>query len=164
MPSVFEGYGSNGVAVLVETNTGDAERTASELESLFEAHGGNLGDDGCVAWQFERRGVVEIMADEVDDPDGFVLEVIELGGEELREPLPSARVATYRVYCDPTDVGDLDRAMREAGYSVNNAAIVYEPNQRVPLELDAARKFIGFLEALADRPDVQHTYSNWRSA
>ncbi len=161
----FEGYGPDGVAVLVEAITADVARTAFEIEELFEAHGGNLGDDGCVSWQFQRRGLVRVDADAVDDEDAFMLQVIEMGGDELKEPLfdsrDQGRVPTYRVYCDPTDVRQLDRTMHEADFRVHTAGIIYEPTQRVDLEPAQARNFLNFFEKLLDREDVQHAYANW---
>lgn len=163
----FEGYGSEGVAVLVETITDDRGRTATELEHLFEEHGGNLGDDGCVAWQFQRRGLIEVDAAQVDDPDEFMLEVIEMGGEELREPLFASseigRVPTYGIYCEPADLQNVHAAIEEASYSVRSASIVYEATQRIGLERDATRRFLGFFEKLREHQDVQGAYANWSS-
>jgi YebC/PmpR family DNA-binding regulatory protein len=162
----FEGYGSNGIAVLVESITDDPKRTSSELADLFESHGGNLGEDGCVAWQFERRGVVHVDARDVGDPDQFMLEVIELGGDELREPLLETgdRVPAYQIYCDPNDLRRVVRALEEASYPVRTASIVYEPEQRVELAPDATRSFLAFFEKLLAHPDVQNAYANWTSA
>lgn len=161
----FEGYGPDGVAVLVEAITDDASQTAHELAELFEAHGGNLGEDGCVAWQFERRGLVQVEAADVDDADAFMLEVIEMGADELKEPLfdkpEGGRVPAYRVFCDPTDVRQVVRAMDAAGYGVHTAGIVYEPDQRVELDPGRARNFLNFFEKLLGRPDVQDAYANW---
>ncbi len=164
----FEGYGPDGVAVLVEAITDDVRRTSAELEELFEAHGGNLGDDGCVRWQFERRGLVHVDARHVDDEDQFMLEVIEMGADELRDPVfrerKEGRVPTYRIYCDPTDVRRLDRAMEAANYPVHTASTVYEATQRVELSADRARHFLSFFEKVTAHEDVQDAYANWSVA
>lgn len=164
----FEGYGPDGVAVLVEAITDDVRRTSHELEELFEAHGGNIGDDGCVGWQFERRGVVRVDTRHVDDQDQFMLEVIEMGGDELRDPIlrdrDDGRVPTYRVLCDSTDVRRIDRAMEQAGYPVHTASKIYEPTQRVELSAERARRFLSFFEKVTDHEDVQGAYANWSVA
>ena len=161
---IYEGYGTDGIAVLVRAITDDPSTTASELEHLFEEHGGNLGDEGCVAWQFERRGLVLVDAQGVDDSDAFLLEVIEMGGEEMVEPISdSAEDASYRVYCDPNDLHEVDETLA-ASYPVRSTAIVYEPSQPVPVEPAVARKFLGFFEKLLARDDVQQAHANWTFA
>lgn len=160
--ATLEGYGPNGVAVYMELLTDDPHRSARQIEGVFERHGGNLGDDGCVAWQFERRGVIDVEADTVDDPDAFMLEVIEMGGQELQEPVGSGE--TYRVHTDPDDIGAVSAALTEAGHRVSSAAIEYESQQHVPLDSSTARDFLGFFEQLKLREDVVGAYSNWRIA
>lgn len=164
----FEGYGPEGVAVFVEAITDDKSRTQEELEELFQQHGGNLGEDGCVAWQFEPRGLVQVDARAVDDKDEFMLEVIEMGAEELRDPLyeigDEGRLSTYRVYCDPEDVRDLADALEAADYPVHAASTTREATQRVGLEREDARAFMEFFEELHGRVDVLNAYANWSSA
>lgn len=161
----YEGYGPDGVAVLVEAITDNPRETAAGLEELFEAHGGNIGEDGCVSWQFERRGLVRVPAEAVDDEDTFMLEVIEMGAEELQEPVfdshEGGRRPTYRVYCDPTDLKDIDRALQDAGYPVHSALREFHATQRVELAPDRARNFLNFFEKLTARPDVTGAYANW---
>lgn len=160
--TLLEGYGPDGVAVMVELITDDPHRSAHQVAELFAAHGGNVGDDGCVAWQFRRRGLLEVDASDVDDADTFMLTVIEMGGDELQEPLGND--GEFRVYCDATEVDSLVRELRGESYPVSSAAVVYEATQRVPLESDRARNFLGFFEKLRGREDVREAYANWESA
>lgn len=164
----YEGYGPEGVGVFVEAITEDKSRTAEQLDELFRAHGGNLGEDGCVAWQFDTRGLVQVDARAVEDEDDFMLGVIEMGADELRDPLydisDEGRVSAYRVYCDPEDVRDLAAALEEAGYPVHAASTTREASQTVPLDRDQARDFMTFFETLNRREDVQNAYANWTSA
>ena len=164
----YEGYGPDGVAVFVEAITDDKSRTQEELSALFEQYGGNLGEDGCVAWQFEHRGLVEVDADDIEDPDEFMLEVIEMGADELRDPIyetrESGQVPTYRVYCKYQDLHDLAAALEDAGYGVHDASPIREATQKVGLERDRARNFLKFYEKLSNHEDVQHAYANWESA
>jgi YebC/PmpR family DNA-binding regulatory protein len=164
----YEGYGPKGVAVFVEAITDDKKTTAVELGELFERHGGNLGEDGCVAWQFERRGRVEVDARDVDDEDDFMLEVIEMGADELREPLyaldDESHTSVYRVYCSYADTLELANELEEAGYRVPDAGPVREATQKVGLDPGEARKFLEFFEELSNREDVKVAYANWESA
>lgn len=166
---LYEGYGTNGVAVLVETISENARKTASALEQVFEEYGGNLGQDGCVAWQFERRGFVDVDSEDIDDADDFMLEVIEMGAQELSESVVDrggreGQIPTFRIYCDPTDLSELDHALTEAGYPVRDAAVAYEATQHIPLEASDARKFVGFVERLLELEDVQDVWANWELA
>jgi YebC/PmpR family DNA-binding regulatory protein len=160
--TTLEGYGPNGVAVYMKLLTEDPHGSSHEIESVFEQHGGNLGDDGCVSWQFERRGVIEVGAGSVGDADEFMLEVIEMGGQELDEPVGTDD--TYRVYTDADEVGDVATALKAAGHSVVSASIDYESTQHVPLDSSSAREFLGFFEKLKMREDVLGAYSNWTMA
>lgn len=160
--STLEGYGPNGVAVYVRLLTDNPRSSAHEIEDLFEQHGGNLGDDGCVAWQFQRRGIVDVAADAIDDADAFMLEVIEHGAEEMEEPVGGDDF--YRVYTDPDDVGEVASALAESGYELKATKVDFESTQHVPLDSSAARKFLGFFEELQLREDVLGAYSNWRMA
>jgi YebC/PmpR family DNA-binding regulatory protein len=166
--TTFEGYGPDGVAVFVESITDNTGRTGADLQELFEAFGGDLGEDGCVSWQFARRGLVRVHAASVEDDDEFMLQVIEMGAEEMREPIFSesdeGRVPTYRVYCDPNDLRKVDRALDEADYPVHSASTVYEATQRVEIPADRARHFLSFFEKLNEREDVQDAYANWSVA
>lgn len=163
---LYEGYGDAGVAVIVRTITDDPSRTHAELEHLFDEFGGNLGDEGCVAWQFERRGVLEVPDSEVADADQFLLEVIEWGAQELEEPIKgglSEDTHHYRIFCDPNDLNDLDRAVAK-NYEVSSTSIYYEPTQELPVEHDVAFQFLRFFERLLELPDVQRAHANWTFA
>lgn len=164
----YEGYGPKGVAVYVEAITEDKSRTAEELSEIFEAHDGNIGEDGCVAWQFERRGRVEVDARDVDDEDAFMLEVIEMGADELREPLydldDDSHASVYRVYCAYEDTLELANQLEEAGYRVHDAGPVREATQKVGLDPGEARSFLEFFEELSSHEDVKAAYANWESS
>jgi YebC/PmpR family DNA-binding regulatory protein len=163
----YEGYGPYNVAVFVESITDDKKRTQEELEELFDAHGGSLGEDGCVAWQFDRRGLVQVVADDVDDEDDFMLEVIEMGADDFREPLydrpEGDRVPVYRVYTDYEDLWDVARQLDEAGYGIHAAAPTLEATQKVGLDSGEAREFMQFYEKVLKHEDVQNVYANWES-
>jgi len=158
----LEGHASNGVAVMIEILSKDRRRSAHQIEELFEAHGGSLGNDGSAAWQFERRGVVEVEADSVEDGDSFMLEAIEMGVEEFNEPVGSD--TTYQLYCTAEDVPSILRALHEADYEIASARVAYEPTQTIPLDREQARSFLQFFEKLRLREDVLGAYANWTPA
>ena len=164
----FEGYGPHGVAVFVEAVTDDRSRTAEELAELFEQHDGNLGEDGCVAWQFELRGLVRVAASSVDDEDMLMMAALDAGAEDVRQPLyersDTEETPVYRVYCDHEDLRDVADALAESGYDVRSATRVREATQSVGLEADEARTFLNFYEKISRHPDVQSAYANWSSA
>ncbi len=163
----YEGYGPYDVAVFVESITDDKARTQEELGELFEAHGGSLGEDGCVAWQFDQQGLVQVVADTVEDGDAFMLEVIDMGADDLKEPLYDRsggdRVPVYRVYTDYEDLWGVARELDQAGYDIHAAAPTREATQNVGLESDEARDFMQFYEKVLKHEDVQDVYANWES-
>ncbi len=153
----FEGYGSNGIAVLAESITDDPKRTSSELADLFESHGGNLGEDGCVAWQFERRGTVVI--DELPegmDRDEFMMELIESGVEDLVED-----DGVIELYCDPSDLQSLAETVRGKGVSPSRSEVTMVPKSTVHVEGQTAQKILRLLDALDDNEDVQQVFANF---
>ncbi|MFB6262193.1 MAG: YebC/PmpR family DNA-binding transcriptional regulator [Bradymonadaceae bacterium] len=165
--ATFEGYGPEDVAVFVRSITESPKRTREELDELFREFGGNVGEDGCVAWQFDSRGVVRVRSSSVDDVDTFELQIIEAGGQDLGEPLfgdEDDRASVYRVFTDPSDVLQVAEALDDAGYEVHDVSWEQEPTQHVELDRDEARQFHSFKRTLTERPDVQDVFANWKRA
>ncbi len=163
----LEGYGPQGVAVFVEALTDDEARTREELADLFDRYGGSLGEPGCVAWQFERRGLVQVAAETVDDEDTFMMAALEVGAEDVKAPLyevgDEEHVSVYRVHCAFEDTGAVAEALDESGYRIHAASPVREATQTVALDRDEAREFMEFYERLSSHIDVQDVYANWSS-
>jgi YebC/PmpR family DNA-binding regulatory protein len=163
----FEGYGPMGVAVFVEALTDDPGRTREELEDIFQAYDGSIGEEGCVAWQFERRGLVQIAADSVEDEDTFMMQALEVGAEDVQAPLydsgDEGRVPVYRVQCDYESTLGLADALDESGYRVHDASPVREATQNVELDRDEGREFMEFYEKVSSHIDVRNLYANWSS-
>lgn len=163
----LEGYGPEEVAVFVRSITEDRAGTRESIDEVFEEYGGNVGAEGCVAWQFDDRGIVYVEEGTVDDEDDFMLMVIESGGDELGDPLYGAdddQPALYRVYCDSDDLLELARKLDDEGYDVYDVEWAKEATQHVELTSDQARTFLDFNERLSKRVDVQDVFSNWTSA
>ncbi len=153
---VYEGYGPEGVAVIVEALTDNRNRTASEVRHLFTKHGGNLGTSGAVAWQFERRGVVLVPADGVDE-DELVLAAAEAGAEDVE-----LDGSTFQVTTAPDELAAVRRALEAAGFAVESAELSLVPKTTVAIADEAvARKVVRLIESLEDNDDVQDVYANF---
>ncbi len=151
----YEGYAPGGVAVLLEIVSDNRNRTASELRYLFAKYGGNLGESGCVAWMFRRKGRVLITGDDVDEDELF-LDAAEGGAEDLE-----AVNGSYEVITAPSEVIDVRQALENFGYAVETAGFTFITDHRVPVQGEEARELVRFLDALEDHDDVQEIYSNF---
>jgi YebC/PmpR family DNA-binding regulatory protein len=153
---IYEGYGPEGVAVLVEALTDNRNRTASEVRHLFAKHGGNLGTTGAVAWQFERKGVVLVPADGVDE-DALVLVVAEAGAEDVE-----LDGSTFVVTSAPEMISAVRAAVEVAGFAIESVALAMVPKMTVAVgDEGAARQLIRLVEGLEDTDDVQDVYANF---
>jgi YebC/PmpR family DNA-binding regulatory protein len=152
---VYEGYGPEGVAVLVEALTDNRNRTASEVRHLFSKHGGNLGTTGAVAWLFERRGVV-LVDGEVDE-DELTLAAAEGGADDVARDGDVLQVLSA-----PEALTAVRESIEAAGIEVQSAELTMIPKTTVEVaEESSAKKLIRLIEALEDNDDVQDVSSNF---
>jgi YebC/PmpR family DNA-binding regulatory protein len=153
---VYEGYGSGGVAIIVEALTDNRNRTASEVRHTFSKHGGNLGTDGSVAWMFERRGVVLVPAGGVDE-DALVLAAAEGGADDI-----TGDGSSFEVTSAPEALRGVREAIESAGFPIDSAELTMLPKTTVELsEESAARSVIRLIEALEELDDVQEVFANF---
>ena len=153
---VYEGYGPEGVAVLVEALTDNRNRTASEVRHAFTKHGGNLGTTGAVAWQFERRGVVLVAADGADE-DGVLIVAAEAGADDVVLDGSSFMVTTT-----PESLAGVRRALEEGGFSVESVDLAMVPKTTVAVSDESvARRIVRLVEGLEETEDVQEVYANF---
>jgi len=153
---VYEGYGAEGVAVIVEALTDNRNRTAADVRHLFAKHGGNLGATGAVAWQFERRGIVLVSAEGVDEDELF-LAVAEAGADDIDRD-----GSMFQISSGPEQLQAVRQAVEEAGFTVDSAELSMVPKVTVAIEDDAtAKKVVRLVEALEDNDDVQDVYANF---
>jgi YebC/PmpR family DNA-binding regulatory protein len=153
---VYEGYGPEGVAVLVEALTDNRNRTASEVRHAFAKHGGNLGTTGGVAWQFERRGVLLVPAGGVDE-DELVLTAADAGADDVR-----LDGSTYEVTTTPEELREVREAIEASGFYVETAELSMVPKTTVPIADEAtAKRVVHLVEGLEDVEDVQDVYANF---
>jgi YebC/PmpR family DNA-binding regulatory protein len=153
---IYEGYGPEGVAVLVEALTDNRNRTASEVRHLFSKYGGNLGATGAVAWQFERRGVLLVPAEGVDG-DGLVLTAADAGADDV-----DLDGSTYQVTSAPEAIRSVREAIEGAGYAIESAELSMVPKTTVGIsDESAARKVLRLVEGLEEADDVQDVWANF---
>ena len=152
---VYEGYGPGGVAVMCEVMTDNRNRTAPEVRKLFEIHGGKLGATGCVAYLFERKGLVLISSDKTDEESLMEL-ALEAGADDVKET-----EGRFEVTCEPEVFSDLSDALEAASIEVDVKQLTRIPNSTVDLDADSGRKILKLLEALDDHDDVQTVSANF---
>jgi YebC/PmpR family DNA-binding regulatory protein len=153
---VYEGYAAAGVAVLVTTLTDNRNRTASEVRHIFDRNGGNLGTDGSVAWLFERRGVVLVPAEDVDE-DELLLAAAEGGADDVQ-----LDGSSFEVLCAPADLHAVRAAVESAGFAIESAETSMLPKTTVAVEDETdAKKVLRLMDALEDNDDVQDVYANF---
>ncbi len=154
----YEGYGPSGVAVIVETMTDNRNRTASNIRHHFDKYGGNMGASGCVAWSFDKKGVLVIDNEDGDYEEDKVMEdALESGAEDFE-----AEEDCFTVYTDPDDFNAVADALTAKGYSFASAQVEMVPQnyQRLEREEDVAN-LQKMLELLEDDDDVQNVWHNW---
>jgi YebC/PmpR family DNA-binding regulatory protein len=153
---VYEGYGPEGVAVLVEALTDNRNRTASEVRHAFTKHGGNLGTTGAVAWQFERRGVVLVSADGADE-DELVMVAAEAGADDVE-----LDGSSYVVTGAPESLTPVRTALEAAGLAIESVSLAMVPKTTVAVSDEGvARRIVSLVEGLEDAEDVQDVYANF---
>jgi len=153
---IYEGYGPAGVAVLVEALTDNRNRTASDVRHLFTKNEGNLGTTGAVAWLFERRGIVMVAADGIDE-DELMLAAADGGAEDIERDGSS-----FQVSAAPEDLASVREAIDAAGFAIESAGLSMVPKTTVAIEDEAtAKKVVRLVEGLEESDDVQDVYANF---
>ena len=154
----YEGYGPGGTAILVEALTDNRNRTVSEVRNAFNRNGGNMGENGCVDWLFEAKGVIEVEL-QGHDPDELSLEALDLGADDVEPASADDEVLT--IYTDPTDVEKVRQALEEHGYKVVKSESTMIPKTKAELaDEKVAHQLIRLIEKLEDLDDVQNVHTN----
>jgi YebC/PmpR family DNA-binding regulatory protein len=152
---IYEGYGSGGVAILVEALTDNRNRTAADVRAAFAKHDGNLGATGAVAWQFERRGVILVSGDA--DEDALTLAAAEGGADDV-----SRDGSTYEVIAAPEALTAVREAIEAAGFTIESWELSMIPKTTVEVEDEStAKKILHLMDALEENDDVQDVYANF---
>jgi YebC/PmpR family DNA-binding regulatory protein len=152
---VYEGYGPGGVAVLCDILTDNRNRTAPEVRKIFEICGGKLGATGCVAWMFDRKGLVAVPADKTDEESLMEL-ALEAGADDVRRTGNS-----FEITCNPDRFSNLSDAIETAGLSPEVNELTQIPKDTVDLDVDTARSVLKLMDMLDDHDDVQKVAANF---
>ena len=152
----YEGYGPSGVAMMVETLTDNRNRTAPEVRHLLDKYGKGLGATGCVSWSFDRKGVILIEKEDLDE-DTVMMDALDAGADDMQ-----VEEETFEVYTDPDAFGSVLAALEEKGYTFVQAAVEMVPQNYVKLENeDDIKNMEKLIDLLEDNDDVQNVWHNW---
>jgi YebC/PmpR family DNA-binding regulatory protein len=152
---MYEGYGPNGVAVLIECLTDNRNRAAGDVRTAMTRNGGSMADPGSVSYMFNRKGVVVVPKAELTEDD-VLMAVLDAGAEEVND-----LGENFEIISEATDLVDVRKALQEAGYDYDSADASFVPTMSVQLDADGARKVFRLIDALEDSDDVQNVYANF---
>jgi YebC/PmpR family DNA-binding regulatory protein len=151
----YEGYGAGGVAILVDVLTDNKNRTVAEIRHLFAKHGGNLGETGCVAWMFARKGVITLNTNQIDE-DTLLELVLESGGDDVK-----TEADVYEIVTAPEAFEEVRSTLEQKGLTPDVAEVTMMPQNTVPVEGKQAEQVLRLMEALDDQDDVRKAHANF---
>ncbi len=152
---VYEGYGSNGIAVIVETLTDNKNRTAGDVRHIFDKFGGAMGTNGCVSYLFESKGVIVIEKKAGMDDDEMMMVALEAGAEDF-----NAEDGEYEILTAPEDFAAVSDALKAQGFDFASSQIDRIPSMTVAVDDAVAEKFVKMLDMFESNDDVQNVYHN----
>lgn len=151
---LYEGYGPGGVAVFVECLTDNKNRTIADVRYIFSKAGGNIGTDGCVAWMFDKKGLISVAKENTDE--NTLMEIgLEAGAEDVKD-----EGDCFEIITDPADFDGVKEAVEAAGIEIELAEVTMIPQTETKLEGKEAEQMVKFMEALDDCDDIQKFYTN----
>jgi YebC/PmpR family DNA-binding regulatory protein len=151
---MYEGYGPGGVALLVEALTDNRNRTGSEVRHMFSKSGGNLGEPGSVAWQFEKKGIVVVDAARFSEDD--LMPAIEAGAEDIADD-----EGVWEIVTAPAELSTVREALETAGIELDSAELTMRPTTRVEVDEPTVAKLMRLIEQLEDDDDVAAVHANF---
>ncbi len=153
----YEGYGPNGVAVIVDALTDNRNRTAPEVRHLLDKFGKGLGATGCVSWSFDKKGVIVMDAEDLDE-DTVMMDALEAGAEDMQ-----ADGDVFEITCDPDAFTAVAAALEGKGYTFLEAEVQMVPQNYVKLtDEEDIKNMTRLIELLEDNDDVQNVWHNWQ--
>ncbi|MHB8907433.1 MAG: YebC/PmpR family DNA-binding transcriptional regulator [Syntrophales bacterium] len=151
----YEGYGPAGVAVIVEVMTDNKNRTVAEIRHLFSKHGGNLGENGCVAWMFDKKGSI-VLDKKIATEDELMEVALEAGGEDVRD-----QGSEWEIVTAPAAFEAVRKVIDQKGWKYLEARVGMIPQNTIKLEAGKAEQMLKLMERLEDNDDVQNVYANF---
>ena len=149
----YEGYGPGGTAIMLDITSDNRNRTAGEIRHIFSRNNGNLGEIGCVAWMFSRKGMIILNGESIDE-DELMLTALDAGADDVTVEDGSAEIIT-----EPDSLEEVKNALAE-NYTIESAEITMLPQNTIALEGDTAEKMLKLLDLLEEHDDVQAVYTN----
>lgn len=154
---VYEGYGPSGIAVIVETLTDNKNRTAGDLRHYFDKNGGNLGQNGCVSFMFDKKGVIVVEKTDNVDEDTLMMDSLEAGADDF-----NVEDDCYEILTSPETFSTVREALEKGGYVFAQAEINYIPQTTTTLDdEEAVKKMEKLIDMLEENDDVQNVYHTW---
>jgi len=152
---IYEGYGPGGVALMIEVLTDNRNRTVAEIRHILSKHGGSLGETGCVAWMFTKKGILSVPSEGVTE-DELMDIVLEAGAEDL-----SQEDGNYEIITSSEDFENVKQALEAKSIKIENAEVTMHPQNTVKLDSKHAESLLKIMDALEEHDDVQNIYSNF---
>ena len=152
---MYEGYGPAGTAVMLDILTDNRNRTAADVRHLFSKHGGNLGQDGCVSWMFQKKAVFIVEKEVFGDEDALMEIVLEAGADDMK-----SEDEVFEITADPDAYDAIEQALGEKGIETASAEITMVPENYVHVSGKDAEKVQNLIDALDESDDIQNVYSN----
>ncbi|SHG95913.1 DNA-binding regulatory protein, YebC/PmpR family [Anaerosphaera aminiphila DSM 21120] len=157
---IYEGYGPNGIAVMVQCLTDNRNRTAPDVRHAFDKYGGNLGQPGCVSFMFDKKGQLGIENTDTIDGEELMMSAIDLGAEDVIESED-----VFEILTEPENYHIVRNGLEELGYEFIQSDITYIPQNYTKLEDEEdIKKMDKLIEILEDNDDVQEVYTNWEES
>jgi len=153
---MYEGYGANGVALLIECLTDNKNRAAADVRTIMTRNGGTMGDPGSVAYNFSRKGVISVEKTDGVTEDDILGAVLDAGAEEVNDRGPGFEIIT-----EAHDIVAARTALQEAGIDYDSADVEFVPGLTIDVDVETARKIFRLIDALEDNDDVQNVYANF---
>jgi len=153
--ATYEGYGPGGVAIMMEIITDNKNRTVAEIRHLMSKNNGNLGENGSVAWMFDRKGQI-IMDVSVGEEDAVFEDALEAGADDFE-----SEDGLYTVVTEPTNLMDVRDRLEAKGYKIKSAELDLIPKNLQKVETNDVPKILKLMEALDDNDDISHVYANF---
>jgi YebC/PmpR family DNA-binding regulatory protein len=153
---MYEGYGPNGVAILIECLTDNKNRAAADVRLAVTRNGGTMADPGSVSYQFSRKGVIVVERNETTNEDSILEAVLEVGVDDIQD-----RGEQFIITTDPSSMVSVRSALQSSGIDYESADVEFISSMPVQVDVDTARKVIALIDALEDSDEVQNVYSNF---
>ena len=153
---LYEGYAPGGVAIMVDGLTDNRNRTAPEIKKIFEKRGGSLGASGCVAWMFDKKGVITVKFDAIGEDD--LMEIALSAGADDMQNLGEI----FEITCEPSAYDELKKALEESEVPLETAELSMVPQNTVPVENpEVAKRILTLMDEFEDHDDIQNIYANF---